>query len=86
MFYRKCTTAGYWGYMSIILDLCIFLRRNFKVLSYIMCFWRDMLNKYIVFKPKIVNRLNNQDFNVDQNNRFVTDFFHSRAALLRADR
>ena len=42
-------------------------------------FGRDMLNKYI-FSNTIYNRLNNRDFNIDQNN-LDYDFFHNRAAL-----
>ena len=38
-----------------------------------------MLNKYI-FSNTIYNRLNNRDFNIDQNN-LDYDFFHNRAAL-----
>src|SRR4029434_3869821 len=38
------------------------------------------VNKCIMFFKLKVNRLNNRDFNIDQNNRDY-DFFHNRAAL-----
>ena len=39
-----------------------------------------MLNIYIMFSNSKNNRLNNRDFNIDENNRDY-DFFHNRAAL-----
>ena len=37
---------------------------------------RDMLNKYIMFSNSKNNRLNNRDFDIEQNNREY-DFFFS---------
>ena len=73
-----------WIYLYIIFDwnifflsiFCIFLRWNFKFLSYKVFFGRNMLNKYIMFSNSKIS-----DFNIDQNNRDY-DFFHNRAALM----
>ena len=40
------------------------------------------MNKYNMFSNSKNNRLNNRDFNIDQNNRDY-DFFHNRAALIK---
>ena len=36
---------------------------------------RDMLNKYIMFSNSKNNRLNNRDFDIEQNNREYDFFF-----------
>ena len=38
-------------------------------------FERDMLNKYIMFSNSKNNRLNNRDFDIEQNNREYDFFF-----------
>ena len=44
-----CISVYYFSLNIFLTLLCIFLRRNFKVLSYKVFFGRDMLNKYIMF-------------------------------------
>ena len=58
--YRKCRTAGYISPVHyfrfehfLLTILFISLSLNLKVLSYKVIFWRDMLNKYIMFSNSI---------------------------------